>query len=80
MVSSAIQEAGLRGQIEATKRIIKIESHSLELLKRQYELDQVARLDVAAQEATLAQTQAGLPTLEKQLAQQRDLLIRPFPQ
>ena len=32
VVASAIQEAGLRGQIEATRRIIDIETHSLELL------------------------------------------------
>ncbi len=76
VVASAIQEAGLRGQIEAARRIIEIDSHSLELLKRQYELGQVARADVVAQEASLAQMQATLPPLEKQLAQQRDLLIR----
>ena len=55
VVAAAIQEAGLRGQIEATRRIIEIDSHSLELLKRQYELGQVARADVVAQEAALAQ-------------------------
>ena len=76
VVAAAIQEAGLRGQIAATRRIIDIESHSLELLKRQYALGQVARADVVAQEAALAQCQATLPPLEKQLAQQRDLLSR----
>ena len=76
VVVSAIQEAGLRGQIDATWKIIEIETHSLELLKRQYSLGQVARADVVAQEAALAQTQATLPSLEKQLAQQRDLLSR----
>ena len=76
VVVSAIQEAGLRGQIGATWKIIEIETHSLELLKRQYSLGQVARADVVAQEAALAQTQATLPALEKQLAQQRDLLRR----
>ncbi len=50
--------------------------HSLELLKRQYSLGQVAKADVVAQEAALAQAQATLPPLEKQLAQQRDLLSR----
>lgn len=76
VVGAAIQEAGLRGQIAATKHIVEIESHSLDLLRRQYELGQVARADVVAQEATLANTQATLPPLEKQLAQQRDLLTR----
>ncbi|MFI5399088.1 MAG: efflux transporter outer membrane subunit [Candidatus Binatia bacterium] len=76
VVANAIQEAGLRGQIAATRKIIEIESHSLELLKRQYWLGQVAEADVVAQEAALAQAQAALPPLEKQLAQQRDLLNR----
>jgi len=76
VVAAAVEEAALRGQIAATKRIIEIQSQSLELLKRQYELGQVATLDVAAQEAALAQTEAALPPLEKQLAQQRDLLAR----
>ena len=76
VVAAAVGEAALRGQIEATRKIIDIQSKSLELLKRQYELGQVAVLDVAAQEAALAQVQALLPPLEKQLAQQRDLLAR----
>jgi NodT family efflux transporter outer membrane factor (OMF) lipoprotein len=46
------------------------------LLQRQYDLGQIASWDVAAQEAALAQVQATLPPLEKQLAQQRDLLTR----
>jgi len=76
VVTAALQEAALRGQIAATRRIIDIQSKSLELLKRQYELGQIATGDVVAQEAALAQVQAMLPPLEKQLAQQRDLLAR----
>ncbi len=76
VVAAAIQEAGLRGQIDATRRIIDIEIHSLELLQRQYTLGQVAKADVVAQEAALSQAQATLPPLEKQLEQQRDLLSR----
>jgi NodT family efflux transporter outer membrane factor (OMF) lipoprotein len=76
VVVAAVQEASLRGQITATKRLIDIQGQSLKLLKRQHELGQVATLDVVAQEAMLAQTEATLPPLEKQLAQQRDLLAR----
>ena len=76
VVTAAIQEAALRGQIAATKRTIDIQKKSFELLKRQYDLGQVATLDVTAQEAALAQTETALPPLEKQLAQQRDLLAR----
>jgi NodT family efflux transporter outer membrane factor (OMF) lipoprotein len=76
VVAAAVEESALRGQIAATARIIEIQSKSLDLLRQQYTLGQVATLDVAAQEAALAQTQAMLPPLEKQLAQQRDLLAR----
>jgi NodT family efflux transporter outer membrane factor (OMF) lipoprotein len=76
VVAAAIQEAGLRGQIAAARKIIEIDSHALDLLKRQYSLGQIAQVDVVAQEAALAQAQAALPPLAKQLAQQRDLLHR----
>jgi NodT family efflux transporter outer membrane factor (OMF) lipoprotein len=76
VVAAAVEEAALRGQIAATRKIIEIQGRSLELLQRQYALGQIAVADVAAQEAALAQSQAALPPLEKQLAQQRDLLAR----
>ncbi len=76
VVAGAVQEASLRGQIAAARRIIEIQSQSLALLKKQYDLGQIAQVDVVAQEAALAQTEATLPPLEKQLAQQRDLLAR----
>ena len=64
----------MRGQIAATEEIIKIESEALAILQKQLALGQVAGADVAAVEATLAQAQATLPPLQKQLAVQRDLL------
>jgi len=74
VVAAAVQEASLRGQIAATEEIIKIETQALDILRKQLELGQVAGGDVAAVEATLAQAQATLPPLQKQLALQRDLL------
>jgi NodT family efflux transporter outer membrane factor (OMF) lipoprotein len=74
LAGAAVQEASLRGQIAATETIIKIESDVLNLLRRQRELGQVAEADVVAQEAALAQVEQTLPPLQKQLAQQRDLL------
>ena len=74
VVTAAIQEASLRGQIEATQRIIAIERHLLDILKRQQSFGQAAQADVLAQDAALAQAEQLLPPLEKQLAQQRDLL------
>jgi NodT family efflux transporter outer membrane factor (OMF) lipoprotein len=74
VVAAAVQEAALRGQIAATEEIIRIETAALGILHRQYDLGQVAGADVATVEATLAQAQATLPPLQKQLALQRDLL------
>jgi len=74
VVSGAIQEASLRGQIAATEQTIKIEGDLLNILRRQLALGQVAGADVAAQEAALAQSQQALPPLQKQLAQERDAL------
>jgi NodT family efflux transporter outer membrane factor (OMF) lipoprotein len=76
VVATAVGEAAIRGQIAATRRIIEIQGQTLALMQRQYELGQIATADVAMQEAAQAQSQAMLPPLEKQLAQQRDLLAR----
>jgi NodT family efflux transporter outer membrane factor (OMF) lipoprotein len=74
VVTTAIQEASLRGQIKATQDIIKGQTEQLEVLRGQFNLGGTSRSDVLAQEAELAATQATLPPLEKQLEQQRSLL------
>jgi NodT family efflux transporter outer membrane factor (OMF) lipoprotein len=74
VVTTAVQEASLRGQIKATQDIIKDESEQLEVLQHQFELGGASRADVLAQEAELAATQATLPPLQKQLEQERNLL------
>ena len=74
LAGAAVQEASLRGQIAATERIIKIERELLDLLRNQRTAGQIAESDVVVQEAALAQVEQTLPPLQKQLAQQRDLL------
>lgn len=74
VVAAAVQEASLRGQIAATEEIVKIAAQSLDILRKQLALGAVAGADVAAVEASLAQAQATLPPLQKQLAVERDLL------
>jgi NodT family efflux transporter outer membrane factor (OMF) lipoprotein len=74
VVGAAIQEASLRAQIEATQRIIAADEKSLEILRQQFRLGFAMRIDVAAQEAALAQAEATLPPLQKQLEQTRDLI------
>ena len=75
VVSAAVQEASLRAQIAAEKAIIAIITKSLDLVRQQFELGYAPRLDVAAQESALAQAQQALTPLQKQLVQNRDLLI-----
>src|SRR6266568_2411836 len=74
IVLAVIQEGSLRGQIAATEKIIKLVSDSLGILRRQRALGQVAEADVVAQEAALAQIEQTLPPLQRQLAQQRNLI------
>ena len=75
VVAAAIAEASLRAQIAATQEIIGISRSSLEIVRRQFELGAVAGIDLAAQEAALAQLQQTLPGLRKQLEQNRNLLM-----
>jgi NodT family efflux transporter outer membrane factor (OMF) lipoprotein len=70
----AIQEASLREQIRTTLELIDINTKMLNTLRQQFERGLASRIDVAAQEAALAQVVATLPPLRKALAQQRDLL------
>lgn len=74
VVSAAVQEASLRAQIEATRGLLAINTNMLQILRNQQAGGYSTRLDVAAQEAQMAQMAATLPPLLKQLAQQRDLL------
>ncbi|WP_291776317.1 efflux transporter outer membrane subunit [Luteibacter sp.] len=64
----------MREQIDVTQRIVDAQQHILDTLKRQRALGDVSEGDVATQVAALEQSRATLPPLEKQLAQQRDLL------
>ena len=74
VVASAIQEASLRAQIDATRQIIAADEKSLQILREQFQLGYAMRIDVAAQEAALGQARMLLPPLQKQLEQTRDLL------
>jgi NodT family efflux transporter outer membrane factor (OMF) lipoprotein len=74
VVMAAIQSAGLRAEIAATARAIALQRESLAILERQLELGAVAGLDVAAQRAALAQSEASLPPLQRSLEQTRHLL------
>lgn len=75
VVTAAVQEASLRGQIEATQEIIKAESDQLTVVRNQFDAGAATRADVLQQESEVAATEATLPPLQKQLEQQRHLLL-----
>lgn len=74
VVNAAVGEAALRGQVKATEDLVDIETQSVKILRYQFDKGYASRLDLAAQESQLAQTQASLPPLRKQLEQQRHLI------
>jgi NodT family efflux transporter outer membrane factor (OMF) lipoprotein len=74
VVTTAIQESGLRAEIAATERVVALEREALSVLRRELELGAIAEGDVFAQEAVLAQLEATLPPLHRQLQSSRDLL------
>jgi NodT family efflux transporter outer membrane factor (OMF) lipoprotein len=74
IVTTAIREAALRDQIEAVESMVKAEGKTLELLKVRAQAGAVSQNDVMLQQTTVAQTEASLPGLQKQLAQTRHQL------
>jgi len=74
VVNAAIQEASLRAQIAATRDMVNSGHESGSILRRQFGLGAVAETDVMAVESAVANLEATLPPLQKQLAQQRHLL------
>jgi NodT family efflux transporter outer membrane factor (OMF) lipoprotein len=74
IVNAAVNEASLRAQVQATEQLVDIETQSVQILRYQFDKGYASRLDLAAQESQLAQTQASLPPLRKQLEQQRHLI------
>jgi NodT family efflux transporter outer membrane factor (OMF) lipoprotein len=75
VVTAVVQEASLRGQIAATREIIKAESDQLTLIRQQFDVGAATRTDVLTQESEVATAQATLPPLQKQLEQQEHVLL-----
>jgi NodT family efflux transporter outer membrane factor (OMF) lipoprotein len=73
-VLAIIQEAALADQIAATRDIVTINKRIFATLDKEFKAGAASGLDVASQEAQLAQAQALLPPLEKAYAQQRNLI------
>jgi len=74
VVKAAIEEASLRGQIAATRRVVALEEEHLALLQRQLNYGAAANADILSQQTVIEQARQTLPALESRLAQQRNLL------
>ncbi len=67
LVTSAIQEASLRAQLDATQSVIQVQERALALVRKQADLGAVALSSVLTQQTQLAQTRATVPALQKSL-------------
>ena len=74
VVVTAIQLSSLQRQVDVTRELIDSNKKGVDILKYQLDKGYASRLDLAAQESQLAQMEATLPPLVKQLAQLHDLL------
>lgn len=74
VVAAALQEASLQAQIKATQAYIETSNRAMAILRDQQRAGLAMRLDVAQQEGALAQAEALLPPLHKQLEQNHDLI------
>jgi NodT family efflux transporter outer membrane factor (OMF) lipoprotein len=74
LAAAAIQQASLRAQVSSIEKAVTADRELLGVYQAQFKAGQISGADVAAQEALVAQTEALLPPLRKQLAQQNDLI------
>jgi NodT family efflux transporter outer membrane factor (OMF) lipoprotein len=69
IVTTAVNIASLRAQLAAVADIVAGERDQLAVTERQFAAGTASHADVLAQQAQLAQTEASIPPLERQLVQ-----------
>jgi len=74
IVDAALQEASLRGQLDAAEKVVAENQEALDILRRQQRDGYAMDIDVATQEQALATAEQAVPPLRKQLEQTRDLI------
>lgn len=74
VVTTAVDEASLRGQIAATERVLTLQHQLTETVEHQQKIGTASNTELLPQQAAEAQTAASLAPLEKQLGQTRDAL------
>lgn len=82
ITTTAFTIASLRGQIHATRALIRSQQEELTIVQRQFQLGGASKADVLSQLAQLEQTRATLPPLLQSLAKNLhalSVLIGEFP-
>lgn len=74
LVTTAIKEASLRAQLRATQEVLAAQQQQLAVIEKQFALGAIPRANLLTQRNQVAQTFAGVPALEKSLAQTRHQL------
>ncbi|HUN55010.1 MAG TPA: efflux transporter outer membrane subunit [Smithella sp.] len=74
IVTTAVQEASLRLQIQTTHELVALEEEQLDIIRKRFNLGGVSQSDILTQRALLAQTRSTLPPLEKDLSLTRHQL------
>ncbi len=74
IVTTAITQAKLAGQIEATETILRAKDEQLRLTRERVRLGQAAPDDILVMRSQVERIRAGLPLLRKQLQQNDHLL------
>lgn len=75
VVTAALDDASLNAQIAATQDIARLQKEQLDRIQQQFKVGAVPASDVLSQQSALAQTEASLPSLQKQRAQTRNELM-----
>lgn len=74
VVAAAFQEASVRAQLAAVEKVVAINRENLDIMRHQLQSGYLAEIDVAAQQAALAQAEQAVPPLRNQLEQTRDMI------
>lgn len=74
VITTAVTQARLAGQIQSTEAILKAMDEQLRLTQERVRLGQAAPYEVLALKTEVEQTRAGMPVLRKQLQQNEHLL------
>ncbi len=74
IVTSAIREAALRAQLNATKEILKAQQNLADVTEKQLQIGTVSKVDVTSQKTLVANSQVDLIGYEKNLTFTRNQL------